>query len=377
MKITTKSLQRYWYYFKIDKFLFFALIATFIFGIIILYSATSYSNLIIGKQLINFIIAFIIMIMVSQIPPSTIRVFAPYLLVFGIILLFIVFLFGTSRGGSTRWINLGLLLFQPSEAMKIIVPIAIAAIISKDIMPPRFMSVLLSTMIIIAVVLLIFLQPDLGTAMIIGASGLFVLFFSGFSIKIFSNNYLNLTFITTTIISFVMLTWKYAIKSYQKDRILTLFNPELDVLGKGYHIIQSKVAIGSGGLFGKGYGNGTQSQLDFLPEHSTDFIFAIIAEELGFLGVLLLLLLYLLIIYRCFIITINAKDIFSKLLGATLTMVFFIYIFINIGMVSGILPIVGVPLPFISYGGSSILTLMISFGIIMSIQKHDSQDYLR
>ena len=261
--------------------------------------------------------------------------------------------------------------------MKIIVPIAIASILSESTLPPRALPVMISLVGISVVVLLIAKQPDLGTALLIGASGIYVLFFSGFRIRLLKNLWLNFGLITGILAGLFYATWDYLLISYQKNRILTLFNPESDPLGSGYHILQSKIAIGSGGLTGKGITNGSQSRLDFVPEQSTDFIFSVLAEEMGFVGFILLLSIYTLIIYRCFNLSLRCEDNFSRLLGASLTFVLFTYIFVNMGMVSGLLPVVGVPLPLISYGGSSLMTLMASFGIIMSIHKHKSPRYLQ
>jgi rod shape determining protein RodA len=261
--------------------------------------------------------------------------------------------------------------------MKIIIPMTIAAILSEKSLPPRPLSVIISLVAIMLVVLLIARQPDLGTSLLIGASGVYVLFFSGVRLTLLRNRWLNLSLLLSMFIGSLYFAWNYLLIAYQKRRILTLFNPESDPLGSGYHIIQSKIAIGSGGLTGKGIAKGSQSQLDFVPEQSTDFIFSVLAEELGFLGFLLLIIIYSLIIYRCLTLSLKCEDNFSRLLGASLTFVFFTYIFVNIGMVSGLLPVVGVPLPLISYGGSSLITLMASFGIIMSIHKHKSPRYLQ
>jgi len=261
--------------------------------------------------------------------------------------------------------------------MKVIVPIAIASILSDKALPPKPLPIFLSIASIIAIVLLIAKQPDLGTSLLIGASGVYVLFFSGIRIQILKNNWLNIGAIISFIIGSGYIAWNYLLMAYQKKRIMTLIDPSSDPLGSGYHILQSKIAIGSGGIFGKGLEQGSQSQLNFLPEHATDFIFAVVAEELGLIGVLCLFALYGLIIYRAFVISFQSEDNFSKLLGASLTLTFFTYIFVNIGMVSGLLPVVGVPLPLVSYGGSSLITLMSSFGIIMSIRKHKTPRYLQ
>ena len=329
------------------------------------------------KQLIHLGLATSVMLIIAQIPPILFLRSAPILIILGIILLILVLFFGSSGGGAQRWLDIGIIRFQPSEIMKIIVPITIAAILSEKTLPPRAFPVIISLVVISTVVLLIARQPDLGTALLIGASGVYVLFFSGFRIKIVKNIWLNLTILLSFFISSLYFAWNYLLIAYQKKRILTLFNPESDPLGSGYHIIQSKIAIGSGGLTGKGLTQGSQSQLDFVPEQSTDFIFSVLAEELGFLGFMLLIIIYSFIIYRCFSLSLRCEDNFSRLLGSSLTFVFFTYIFVNIGMVSGLVPVVGVPLPLISYGGSSLMTLMASFGIIMSIHKHKSPRYLQ
>ncbi|SMM99012.1 Rod shape-determining protein RodA [uncultured Candidatus Thioglobus sp.] len=374
--ITIKKIRHYWNFFKMDTPLFLMLIAISAFGLLVLYSASSSTALII-KQTVHFALAIGVMLIIAQIPPYLLRRYSPYLMLFGIFLLLLVLLFGSSSGGAQRWLDLGFIRFQPSELMKVIVPIAIASILSERILPPQPLPTFISVAAIASIVLLIAKQPDLGTSLLIGASGLYVLFFSGVSIRIIKHNHLlNLGAITALISGSVYFAWHYLLIGYQKKRILTMFDPSSDPLGAGYHVLQSKIAIGSGGLLGKGIEQGSQSQLDFLPEHTTDFIFAVIAEELGFIGVLFLLLLYGLIIYRCFVIAYESEDMFSKLLGASLTLVFFTYIFVNIGMVSGLLPVVGVPLPLVSYGGSSLITLLASFGIIMSIRKHQGPSYL-
>jgi len=376
LKIVSR-VRHFWHYFKMDTPLFILIICASAFGLVILYSASSESLQLNYKQLIHFAIAISAMLIIAQIPPHLLRRYSPYMMLFGIFLLILVLLFGSYGGGARRWLDLGFVQFQPSELMKVIVPIAIASILSESNLPPRPIPILISTLSILVIVLLIAKQPDLGTSLLIGASGFYVLFLSGVRIKLLRNNWLNLGFILLLASSFFYIAWNYLLMAYQKKRILTLINPSLDPLGSGYHILQSKIAIGSGGLLGKGYGQGTQSQLDFLPEHTTDFIFAVIAEELGFIGVIFLLTIYGLIIYRSFVISYEAEDVFCKLLGAGLTLIFFTYVFVNISMVSGLLPVVGIPLPFISYGGSSLITLMSSFGIIMSIRKHKTPRYLQ
>jgi rod shape determining protein RodA len=372
-----KYYKSFYRYFKIDIPLFILIIILATFGLLILYSSSGESIDLVYRQLIRLAIATGAMIVVSQIPPLYLNRAAPTLITIGVFLLILVLLIGSTGGGAQRWLNLGFIKFQPSEMMKIILPISIASILSERTLPPRALMSLLSLTIIIVVATLIALQPDLGTSLLIGASGIYVLFFSGASIRLVKNTWLNLGLLLGTLSGLLYVAWNYLLISYQQNRIITLFNPEYDPLGSGYHIMQSKIAIGSGGLTGKGLNQGSQSQLDFVPESSTDFIFSVLAEETGFIGVLFLISIYLLIIYRSMDLSMRCEDNFSRLLGASLTFIFFTYVFVNIGMVSGLLPVVGVPLPLISYGGSSLLTLMTSLGIIMSVYKHKTPRYIK
>ena len=372
-----KRIKLFYRYFKIDTPLLLLIVIISALGLLVLYSSSGGSLSPVYKQLTHLALATGVMLVVAQIPPLYLKRSAPILMVIGIFLLIMVLFFGSSGGGAQRWLNLGLVKFQPSEMMKVIVPIAIASILSERTMPPRAIPTLISLGAIASVVLLIAKQPDLGTSLLIGASGVYVLFFSGVSIKLLKNPWLNFGLLLSLASSGLYIVWNFLLINYQKKRILTLLDPESDPLGSGYHILQSKIAIGSGGFTGKGLQQGSQSQLDFLPEDSTDFIFSVLAEEMGFLGVLLLLLLYGLVIYRCFSLSLRCEDNFSKLLGASLSLIFFTYVFVNIAMVSGLLPVVGVPLPLVSYGGSSLMTLMASFGIIMSIHKHKVPRYLQ
>jgi len=372
-----KKIILFYRFFKIDTPLLVLLVLLSSLGLLTLYSSSDGSFDLVYRQVIHLGLATSVMLIIAQIPPILLMRSAPILMLIGIILLILVLFFGSYGGGAQRWLNLGFIKFQPSEMMKIIVPIAIAAILSERTLPPRALPVITSLFGISIVVILIAKQPDLGTALLIGASGIYVLFFSGFRIRLVKNSWLNLGLIVTILGGLLYITWNYLLISYQKNRILTLFNPESDPLGSGYHILQSKIAIGSGGLTGKGITHGSQSRLDFVPEQSTDFIFSVLAEEMGFFGFILLLTIYTLIIFRCFNLSLRCEDNFSRLLGASLTFVLFTYIFVNIAMVSGLLPVVGVPLPLISYGGSSLITLMASFGIIMSIHKHKSPRYLQ
>ena len=372
-----KRIYTFYKLFKIDTPLLIFIILLSSLGLMILYSSSGGSLSLVYRQLIHLGLATSVMLVIAQIPPFFLLRSAPILMIIGTILLILVLFFGSSGGGAQRWLDLGFIRFQPSELMKIIVPITIAAILSEKTLPPRALSVIISLITIALVVFLIAKQPDLGTSLLIGASGIYVLFFSGFRIRLVKIIWLNLLILSSLLMGSLYIAWNYLLISYQKNRILTLFNPESDPLGSGYHIIQSKIAIGPGGLTGKGLTNGSQSQLDFVPEQSTDFIFSVLAEELGFLGFILLIAIYSLIIYRCFSLSLRCEDNFSRLLGSSLTFVFFTYVFVNIGMVSGLVPVVGLPLPLISYGGSSLITLMASFGIIMSIHKHKSPRYLQ
>ncbi|MDA8855158.1 rod shape-determining protein RodA [Candidatus Pseudothioglobus singularis] len=372
-----KKVVIFYKFFKIDTPLFILLILLSSFGLLILYSSSGGSLNLVYRQMVHLGLATSVMLVIAQIPPIVMLRFAPILMLLGIFLLILVIFFGSSGGGAQRWLDLGFVRFQPSELMKIIVPMTIAAILSEKTLPPRAFPVIISLITIVTVVLLIARQPDLGTSLLIGASGVYVLFFSGFRVMLVKNIWFNLVILSSALTGSLYFAWNYLLIAYQKRRILTLFNPESDPLGSGYHIIQSKIAIGSGGFTGKGIVRGSQSQLDFVPEQSTDFIFSVLAEELGFLGFILLILIYSLIIFRCMSLSLKCEDNFSRLLGASLTFVFFTYIFVNIAMVSGLLPVVGVPLPLFSYGGSSLITLMASFGIIMSIHKHKSPRYLQ
>ena len=371
------KVNNFFQFFKLDKYLFFLIFITLSFGLIILYTASASSEKLLLLQFRNLAIALTVMLVIAQIPPRILKLYSPYLMAIGVILLILVYFFGSYGGGAKRWLDIGIIRFQPSEIMKVIVPIAIASILSEKNIPPRLGPVLLSLLAIFLIGFLIYKQPDLGTAILIVSSGIYVLFFAGVRIQIIKNVWINLSVIFSSILGTLYLAWNYFLLPYQKQRILTMIDPESDPLGSGYHIIQSKIAIGSGGLTGKGYGAGSQSQLDFLPEHSTDFIFSVLAEEMGFVGVIFLLFLYGLIIYRSFQISIKSEDNFSKLLGLSLTLVFFTYVSINIAMVAGLVPVVGVPLPLVSYGGSSLLTILAIFGIIMSVNKHKLPGYLK
>ena len=333
-------------------------------SLFVLYSASGKNVDLLMKQASSFGIGLVAMVIIAQFEPRFMARWVPLGYLCGVGLLVVVDVMGHNAMGATRWINIpGVIRFQPSEFMKILMPATIAWYLSKRTLPPSLKHVSVSLGLIVTPFVLILLQPDLGTSLLILASGAFVLFMAGLQWRWIAGA-------VAAVAPIAVAMWFFVMHDYQKRRVLTFMNPESDPLGAGWNIIQSKAAIGSGGVFGKGWLLGTQSHLDFLPESHTDFIIAVLAEEFGLIGVCLLLLLYILLIARGLVITVQAQTLFGKLLAGGLTMTFFVYVFINIGMVSGLLPVVGVPLPFISYGGTSLITLLSSFGILMSIHTH-------
>ena len=330
-------------------------------GLIVLYSASDQTTSVVIRQMIRMGIGFIAMIAIAQLSPTQLLRMAPIVYAIGIILLFAVYLFGTGRGAQ-RWLDLGLFRFQPSEVMKLAVPLAVAWYLFDKVLPPSLINTLVTLVIVVAPCSLIFVQPDLGTALLVGAAGLFVIFFAGIRWRWIAMS-------AAAAMVTAPAAW-FVLHDYQRNRILTLLDPQTDPLGAGYHIIQATIAVGSGGISGKGWLNGTQSHLQFLPERATDFIFAVYCEEFGFIGVIVMLAAYAMVLSRGLTIALNAQDTFGRLLAASLTMTLFIYIFVNMGMVTGQLPVVGVPLPLVSYGGTSIVTIMAGLGILMSIQTH-------
>ena len=347
--------------FKIDLKLFMIVMVIVSLGLITLYSVSSGDTTLIIKQTIRIIIGLVAMILLAQIHPDNFRLFSPILYFGGIFLLILTIFFGVGKSAD-RWLDFYFFRFQPSELMKIFVPLMIASFYGDKSLPPRFKHLVVAALIIIVPALLIAKQPDLGTAILITSSGIIAIFLSGIRL---SHIFLGLIFV----IGAMPLLWSL-MYDYQKARVLSFFSPDQDILGSGYHLVQSKIALGSGGLFGKGYMNGTQSKLDFLPENHTDFIFSAFGEEFGFIGVLLLITLYVLATFRGMSISIKATDNFSRILSGTLILTIFLYVLVNVGMVIGILPIVGAPLPFMSYGGTSMLTVFAALGIIMSIKSH-------
>jgi len=347
----------------IDLTLFALLAGICAFGLVVLYSALDGNKAMLGSQAIKMAIAAFMMIVMAQISPVFYLRAAPFLYLSGLVLLMCVYPFGVEVNGSRRWLRIpGLFSFQPSEIMKLVLPMILAWYFHDRHLPPRPRHIFWACVIIALPSFLIVVQPDLGTALIIGASGMLVLLLAGIPWRYVFGA------ITLGVMAAPAL-W-YVLRDYQRQRILTLLDPERDPLGAGWNTIQAKTAIGSGGVFGKGLFGGTQSHLDFLPESQTDFILAVLAEELGLVGVLVLLVLYLLLLGRGVMVSMQAQDTFGRLLCGTITFTFFVYVFVNIGMVSGILPVVGVTLPMVSYGGTSILTLFAGFGVIMSIHTH-------
>lgn len=346
----------------IDGFLLGVTLLTLLLGLVVLYSASGENLDRVLSQLSNMTIALVAMWTIANVPPQHLERLALPLYILGLGLLFGVAFFGEVSNGARRWLDLGLLRIQPSELMKIGVPMMLAWYFAKREASLRFADYLIAAVLLVVPAMLILKQPDLGTTMLVLGSGLFVIYLAGFSWKLIG-------IIALLATALAPLFWSL-MHDYQRRRIEILFNPHQDPLGSGYHTIQASIAIGSGGLGGKGWLNGTQSQLDFIPERTTDFILAVFGEEFGLLGNLLLLLLFTLIIGRGLVIAAQAQNTFCRLLAGSLTLTFFTYAFVNIGMVSGILPVVGVPLPLISYGGTSLVTLMLGFGILMSIQTH-------
>jgi rod shape determining protein RodA len=332
-------------------------------GLFILYSAGDENLDLVIRQGLRLALAFAVMFVIAQLSPSTIQFWSPWLFGIGLLMLVAVLIGGEIGKGAQRWLDLGVLRFQPSEIMKLAVPMMLAWYLAEAPLPPNRVRIFIAAVILLIPTLLIAKQPDLGTALLIASASIFVLWLAGLGFRLIATVFTLFAAVTPVV-------WIYLLHDYQRRRVLTFLNPDIDPLGAGYHIRRSKIAIGSGGMYGKGWLNGTQSHLDFLPERSTDFIFAVFSEEFGFLGLLILLGLYLFVVWRGLYISAQAQDTFCRLLAGSITLTFFVYIFVNMGMVSGLLPVVGVPLPLLSYGGTSIVTLLAGFGILMSIQTH-------
>ena len=354
--------QKRWLALRVDVPLLLLLLLLMAIGIFVLYSASGQDLNYVKRQSVFMGIGLVAMLVVAQFDPRFMQRWAFVLYLGGIGLLVAVIFIGVGAKGAQRWLDLGFFRFQPSEVLKVAVPLMLSSYLGQRVLPPRFKHVAVALLLIGTPAILVGIQPDLGTALLIFAAGFFVLFLSG----------LGITYLLGALffaLSVAPVFWFYLLRDYQKTRILTLLDPQSDKLGAGWNIIQSTTAIGAGGSSGKGWMQGTQSQLDFLPESHTDFIIAVLSEEFGFTGVLCLLLVYLLIIFKGMMISINAQSMFSRLLAGSITLTFFVYIFVNMGMVSGILPVVGVPLPMVSYGGTSIVTLLLGFGMLMAVSK--------
>ncbi len=358
-----QKVRSVWQKLHIDLPLLLGILSLMALGLFIVFSAGGQSIDIVYRQAIRLGVAIVVMLAIAQIPPLSYRKWAVPVFVLGLLLLVAVLLFGHVGKGAQRWLDLGFMKFQPSELMKLIVPIMIAWFISQHNLPVKISTIVYAFILVLIPTLLIAKQPDLGTSLLIASSGIFVIFLAGASWKLIG--------VCVGLGSaFAPVLWMFLMKDYQRQRVMTFLNPEQDPLGSGYHIIQSKIAIGSGGVDGKGWLQGTQSQLEFLPERHTDFIFAVFSEEFGLIGVAVLLSVYLFIVMRGLWIAVNAQHAFTKLLAGSITLTFFVYVFVNIGMVSGLLPVVGVPLPLVSYGGTSMVTLMAGFGMLMAISTH-------
>lgn len=346
---------------RVDIPLFLALLALIGAGLAVLHSAAAGDMRVVWSQAARTGAGLAALLVLARVPPARLRLWAPWIYLATLVLLLLVPVFGTGRSGR-HWLYLGFFYIQPAELMKISVPLMVAAFLNERVLPPGW-GVLLACAAIIGVpTALIAVQPDLGTAMLVCASGVFVVFFAGMA-------WWRIGLLAGLAALAAPIGWNF-LHDYQRRRLLTFMNPEADPLGDGWNIIQSKIAVGSGGTWGKGWGQGTQSRLEFLPEHTTDFIFAVLAEDFGFVGVCAMLALYLFIIGRSLWIAANARDSFGRVLGSALACTLFVYVLVNGGMITGLLPVVGVPMPLISYGGTSAVTLLAGFGIIMSLHAH-------
>ncbi len=346
---------------RIDLPLAFGLLLLACAGLMTLYSAGDRSLALVGGQAARFVMGGALLLLVSRIPPSTLRTWTPWLYAGSTALLVVVAVLGEGRG-AYRWLDLGVMRFQPSELLKLTMPMMVAWYLHPRQLPPGWKDIAMVGMLIAVPAGLIAEQPDLGTAVLVAGAGAFALFLSGMS-------WWRIGALLGAAAAMVPVGWHF-MHQYQRDRVLTLLNPESDPLGNGWHIIQSQIAVGSGGVFGKGWLHSTQSRLDFLPEHTTDFIFAVFSEEFGLVGVMAILVLYAFIIGRCVWIAMEARDTYSRLLAGAIGMSFFVYVLVNGGMVAGMLPVVGVPMPLISYGGTSAVSLLTGFGVLMSIHAH-------
>jgi rod shape determining protein RodA len=344
---------------RIDGPLVVGLSLIAVYGLVVLYSASGQSVGTVLRTAARLLLGAIAMLLLARVNPNFLRRSTPWLYASGCVLLVIVAAIGHIGMGAQRWLDLGLFRFQPSELMKLAVPMMCAWYLYERPLPPGWTSLAVLSLLIMLPVGLVAVQPDLGTAALIAIAGALVIVLAGLRLRVI------LALLALGAVA-AWFGWSF-MHDYQRRRVLTFLNPQTDPLGAGYHIIQSQIAIGSGGVFGKGWMNGSQAQLEFLPERSTDFIFAVIGEEFGLLGLLLLLLLYVFVVGRAVYLATQTQDTFARLLAGSLALTFFVYVFINAGMVTGLLPVVGVPLPLVSYGGSSVVTLLAGFGILMAL----------
>ena len=346
----------------LDRTLLFALLGLAAISLFVVYSASARDMSATLGHLMRLLLGFLVLLLVAQIRPEILERWSPYIFIGGMVLLLAVLAIGVIGKGAQRWLHLGILKFQPAEIMKLAVPMMLSWYLARGNLPPTLLRLALAFLMMAVPAFMIIKQPDLGTALLVFGAGTFVLFLAGMRWRV-------ILILLAVIAVAAPFAWHH-LHDYQQHRVLTLFDPEADPLGTGYHTIQSMIAVGSGGVYGKGWLNSSQAHLDYLPESSTDFIFAVFAEEFGLIGSLLLVAIYTLVVARGMLIAYLAKDTFTRLLAGSLSFTFFLYFFVNMGMVTGILPIVGIPLPMMSYGGSSIVTVMAAFGILMSIQTH-------
>jgi rod shape determining protein RodA len=356
-----RFVARLWHRPRLDLPLLGALALLAIVGLVTLYSAGDENLSLVLGQAARFVLGGALLVLVSRIPPAVLRSWTPWLYVFSTALLVLVAIIGEGRG-AYRWLDLGVIRFQPSELLKLTMPMMVAWYLHPRQLPPSWKDIVVVGLLIAVPAALIAEQPDLGTALLVAAAGVFALFLSGM-------RWWKIGVLVGAMAAAAPVAWHF-LHDYQRQRVLTFLNPESDPLGAGWHIIQSKIAVGSGGVFGKGWHQGTQSRLEFLPEHTTDFIFAVFGEEFGLIGCVLLIALYAFIVGRCLWIAMEARDTYSRLLAGAIAMSFFVYVMVNGGMITGLLPVVGVPLPLISYGGTSAVSLLTGFGVLMSIHAH-------
>lgn len=347
---------------RLDPPLLVGILAICAVGMMVLYSASGESVDTLMRQAVRLGVGFGLMLVIAQIPPQNFRLWTPWIYLLGIGLLLWVAAAGVVGQGAQRWIDLGFIRFQPSEGMKIAVPMMVAWFIADRGLPVSLPRALVALLLALLPAAMVAVQPDLGTSLLVLAAGIFALFLAGLRWRW-------IMAAAGIAAAAAPVVWMF-MRDYQRNRVLTFLNPENDPLGTGYHIIQSKIAVGSGGPYGKGWLNGTQAHLDFLPERSTDFVFAVFGEEFGLFGGVLLILAYLFVVGRCLYIAAQAQDSYGRLLAGSLGLMLFVYVFVNLGMVVGLLPVVGIPLPLVSYGGTSMVTLLAAFGIIMSIRSH-------